>query len=628
MKSGSSVGTRTRGRFSKSGLVAAGLLAMLSTVPGQSADGGQEAALIAVLKSDADHNAKADACRDLVRVGTAAAVPVLAPLLADEKLAHMARYGLERIPGPEVDAALRDALGRLKGRQLVGVIGSIGARRDKEAAAALAGLLKDPDAETARAAARALGSIGTAQAAASLQAALAGASGENLLALCEGLFRCAEAAVAEGGNDRAIAIFDLLRQLPAPPHQVRAGAWRGAIMARGKDGTALLLEAFRGNDPGLATIAVGVALELEDAGLSKTLADELAASPAGKQVLLANVLGGRGDAAAMPALLGLAKAGDKDARVAAIRALVEIGDAGAAAPLAALLMDPEAEVAQAAAAGLAGLSGAAVDEVVVNMLATPDQALRLKLVETARQRRIAGAMPALVRMMDDTDGATRSAAIRSYAEIGGEAGFAELLARLVKSGGGGDAELLGKSLVSICGASGQAGALVPGLLAALSQAGPGVKPALLGILRVAGGAEALAALRGAVNDPDKTVHTAAIRVLGEWRTPDALPVLLELAKGSGEPVDRILSLRGCLGIAARADVPAPDRLAACRQSAPLIERDDEKRLLLGALGGLADAGSLDLVVPFLDQPGVKNEAVATVMAVAEKRPARRRTSHP
>ena len=45
----------------------------------------------------------------------------------------MARYALEPIPDPSVDDALRDALGKLKGRLLVGVIGSLGVRRDAKA---------------------------------------------------------------------------------------------------------------------------------------------------------------------------------------------------------------------------------------------------------------------------------------------------------------------------------------------------------------------------------------------------------------------------------------------------------------------------------------------------------------
>ena len=92
-----------------------------------------EETLLAVLKSDAPQQQKADACIELGRVGTRAAVAPLAALLAEEKFSHMARYGLETIPDPAVDAALRAALERLNGRLLVGVIQSVGVRRDAAA---------------------------------------------------------------------------------------------------------------------------------------------------------------------------------------------------------------------------------------------------------------------------------------------------------------------------------------------------------------------------------------------------------------------------------------------------------------------------------------------------------------
>jgi hypothetical protein len=105
----------------------------------------QEAQLIDVLRSSATQKEKADACRGLARVATKEAVPALAALLGDEKLAHMARGALETIADPAADEALRDALGKLKGRPLLGVIGSIGVRRDAKAVAAMAKLLADAD---------------------------------------------------------------------------------------------------------------------------------------------------------------------------------------------------------------------------------------------------------------------------------------------------------------------------------------------------------------------------------------------------------------------------------------------------------------------------------------------------
>ena len=587
---------------------------------GQNALKEQEARLIAVLTSNAETQPKADACRELARIGTAEAVPALAALLADEKLSHMARYGLETIPGPAVDEALRAALGQLKGRLLIGVIGSLGVRHDEKAVPALTGLLKDPEAEVVQAAARALGMIGSPAAAKSLESLLSGASAANQLAFCEGLFRCAEALAAKGQPGRAIVIYDSLRKLPQAPHQVRTGAWRGAILLRQKDGLPLLLQALRSPEPGLATAALRIAMEMKAAGVSKALADELSKVPADRQIQLCNVLGKRGDAAALPALLGLAKAGDKVARVAAIRAAAEIGQAGAAAPLIELLKDPDGEIAQAAYTGLAGLPGSEVDEVITRMLESPDPALKRKMVELARERRMATALPLLQKIMEDKDEALRAAAIKSYGELSGAEGFLGLLEKLEKSSQAAEIVVMEKALVVMCGGATKPEACVQRLTEALSRAGPEAKPALLRILRVAGGAEALQAVRCAVADANQDVHAAAIRVLSEWKTGDAAPVLLELAKNSSAPADKMLSLRGYLGMASRKELSAQEKLAICRESVPLIQRTEEKQMLLGALGSAAEVESLSMIMPYLDDPGVKSEAVATVMAIAEKRP--------
>ena len=61
----------------------------------------------------------------------------------------------------------------------MGVIGSLGVRRDAKAVDAMAKLLTGADAEVAQAAARALGNIGTPEAAKALDAALTGASAAN-----------------------------------------------------------------------------------------------------------------------------------------------------------------------------------------------------------------------------------------------------------------------------------------------------------------------------------------------------------------------------------------------------------------------------------------------------------------
>jgi HEAT repeat protein len=198
----------------------------------------QEARLIAVLSSDGSFKDKADACRELSLIGTKAAVAPLAALLSDEKLSHLARYGLEPIPDPAVDEALRDALPKLKGRPLVGVIGSLGVRRDAKAVDSLAGLLKDADPDVAQAAARALGRIGSRGAVDALKAAFEAAPDANRPALSEGLFRCAERMAAHGHVADALTICDRLNR-PDAPAPVRDAAARKARFLRLESGPTL-----------------------------------------------------------------------------------------------------------------------------------------------------------------------------------------------------------------------------------------------------------------------------------------------------------------------------------------------------------------------------------------------------
>lgn len=315
----------------------------------------QENRLITVLKSDASRKEKADACRLLARVGTRECVPVLAGMLGDESLSHMARYALEPIPDALADESLRHALGKLQGRPLVGVIGSIGVRRDVKAVDALAGLLANNDPDVAQAAARTLGSIGSASAAKALQSGLAHGPVGRQLAICEGLFRCAERLAAEDQRDGAVAIHDLLLSMNNTAHQVRTGAVRGAILAHQKDGLPLLKEYLRNSDYVLFAAACRTSLEMPGTEVTQILASALGQLPAENQILVIQTLGRRADPAAVPALSITAKGGVKKVRLAAIRSLAEVGHVSAALLLEGLATDSDPELSQAAKESLASL---------------------------------------------------------------------------------------------------------------------------------------------------------------------------------------------------------------------------------------------------------------------------------
>jgi hypothetical protein len=114
------------------------------------------------------------------------------------------------------------------------------------------------------------------------------------------------------------------------------------------------------------------------------------------------------------------------------------------------------------------------------------------------------------------------------------------------------------------------------------------------------------------------VQAAALRVLGAWKTPDVVPHLLAVARNAGNPNRNMLALRAYLGWAGRADLPADQRLAVCRDAAQLAQRIEEKRLLLSAVGNVDSPEAMALIVPYLSEAATKNEAAAAAVAAAER----------
>ncbi|MCJ7674225.1 MAG: HEAT repeat domain-containing protein [Sedimentisphaerales bacterium] len=609
-------------RNSSIALVAALLLAGTVQLFGQTvppATKEQEAKLIAVLTSDSPQKEKVDACRQLSVIGTQDAVAPLAALLGDEKLSHMARYALEPIPDPAVDEALRDALGKLKGRPLVGVIISIGVRRDTKAVPALGKMLRDSDEDVAQAAARALGRIGDSAAAKALQAALPNAPAANQFAFCEGLFRCAEALAAKGQRGEAIAIYDQLRSLKEP-HQVRTGAVRGAILARGKDGLTLLREYLHSGDYLLFSAAVQAAMELpRDKVVTEVLTAEIAKLPADNQILVIQTLGKRADPAALPALFALAKGGDKTGvRLAAIRALSAIGHASAVPVLVGLFADADRQISEAARESLAGLPGEQTDAAVMAMFNSGDTSQRLTALELIGRRRMTASVPTLLKAAGGADPQVRPAAIRMVGELGGPDQLPVLLDLLMGTKATQDVEAAEQALSDIFARADNPQSYTDKITGLLAQAQPAQKGVLLRILSTIGGPDALKAVRAAVDDPNAEVRAAAIRALSRWKGADAAPDLLRLAKTSPDPSGRIAALRGYIGLVRDESLSTENKLAMCKEAAAMIQRDEEKKLLLGVLGEVPAVEALSMAMAHLSNPATKDEAAFAAVAIGEK----------
>ncbi len=119
-----------------------------------------ERQFVEILSSDATFECKDFICRQLWVIGSDVSAPALAKmLLMDKKSSDMARYALNSNPGPKAGKALRKALRKTQGTALIGIINSLGKRRDEKSQKALKKLASASDNEVASAALAALDKI-------------------------------------------------------------------------------------------------------------------------------------------------------------------------------------------------------------------------------------------------------------------------------------------------------------------------------------------------------------------------------------------------------------------------------------------------------------------------------------
>lgn len=573
----------------------------------------QEQKLIDVLKSDAPKAEKAMTCKKLAVYGSAEAVPALAPLLEDWELSSWARTALEVIPGPAADRALREALDKVDGRLLVGVINSIGNRRDAKAIDGLTAKLESSDTAVVTAAAVAMGHIGGDAAAKPLREALA-----KNTAVAEGCILCAEGYLDAGEQAKAMALYDAVRQANVPGQRVLE-ATRGAILSRGSAGVPLLIEQLESSDAEKVGIGLRAARELPGRDVTEALAAELdRLSPAMRPLLLL-ALADRHDDAVLPVVVKAAQSGPETLRVTAVNVLVRLGNASCVPVLLDAAVEADEELSPAAKETLIRLAGDDVDAAILSQLAQAKGEKRQVLIEVAGQRQLHAALPAVAKSLNDADPAIRGAAVEAIGLIGQADQAADLVALLQKTDDAKERVGMERTLMAISGRCGVA--CVPHLLPLTKSRDDQLHMIGLHALAIVGGPDALAAMKSAIDGASEAVQDEAVRVLSTWPNKwpdddDAGKLLLTLAKSDGKMSHQVLGLRGYLQyVRGRQAFSNDEKLTRVKAVLDLAKRPEERRQAIAVLGAAPGAGALELLMELTKEAAVTEEAYSAIVNV-------------
>ncbi len=607
-------------KYSRTVFVAALMLAVATSA--RAADGfkaspEKEKELIAVLRSDAPPQDKAIACKKLAIDGSSEAVGDLAKLLSDPQLASWSRIALEAIPGTAPDEALRKASESLEGNLLVGVLNSIGVRRDANSVEALTKRLSDKDEEVASAAAVALGRIGNAAATKSVRAALTSGPAKVRSAAAEGCVLCAERLLAEGKSADAVTLYDEVRKAELPKQRI-VEATRGAILARKDEGIPLLLEQLRSTDKKLFEVGLFAAREFPGSEVDKALAAELAKSTPERGALIVLAMADRKETVVVAAVSKAAASGPKPVRLAAIKALSQVGDASSVDALLGTAVDTDEDLALAAKATLADLPGDKVNAQIAAMLPNAKGKTYPLLIELVGQRRIEEATPALLKAVDNSDKNIRQAALLALGETVSLKNLNVLISQAISTKNADDAATAQQALKTASVRMPDREACATELSTAIDKAPAASKILLLEILGDVGGEKSLKTLSTAAKSNNPQLQDAGSRVLGKWASLDAAPVLLDLAKTGPAAQFRNRALKGYISLARRFAMPDEDRADMCQKAFDLCKDTTEQKLILDVCRIQPSTETLKFAIKLMKVAELKEDATQTTLLVAQK----------
>jgi hypothetical protein len=144
------------------------------------------------------------------------------------------------------------------------------------------------------------------------------------------------------------------------------------------------------------------------------------------------------------------------------------------------------------------------------------------------------------------------------------------------------------------------------------------KTVLLETLGAVGGTRALAAVVAAAKGSDSKLVDASTRLLGEWSSADAAPVLLELSKTVKGEKFQVRAMNGYIRIANKFIMPEPERTEMCKTALATAKQASEQKKVLDVLKKYPNLDNLKLAVQATEVPELKEDATAVVMFIVQK----------
>lgn len=554
----------------------------------------------------------------------AAAIPVVAPLLAEPDLLLRceAVRALQQNPSPSAGAALAAALDQARDKEpewKIALLQALSARHEVLPVASFSDFLADADPRVAQTAAATLGRLGGTEGAAALKEALARAPEATRPGFLCAYLDCADELVAANNQTAALPVYQEAWNSGVSSARVRGLLGQAAIA--GNRAMPQVLEALR--DPDSAVVAAGLrAIRTlpRDRTVTAGALQALAGLPPTVQSLLWYVLAARGDPAVLPAALEALKTPDPAVKRAVLWTIGTHGDTACLQAVLPLAANEDGEIQAEARRTLRRLRGKSVDQALLDLLPKSDARTQIEVLGALADRGVAEVKTPCFTLAASSEDPGVRAAVFAVLRLRGNANDLAALVALIQEGvRPGDEEEAAQVGAILCrrGPNPAVGAAL--IAGGISKTGDTRAKALfLKMLGLTNQLQALPILRQAASAPDPAVRDAGIRALLDWPDAQAVPDLLTIARSTREEQYAILAVRSLIRLLTVIPQPA-DQLKLWRELKPLARRKEEALWLVWSLHRVASPEALGLLHEYLASPdkAFRYQAAGAALAIAK-----------
>jgi HEAT repeat protein len=402
-----------------------------------------------------------------------------------------------------------------------------------------------------------------------------------------------------------------------------------SAQARG-DAVTTILNELKGGDPERQAVVIAAVRDILGEEMTKALAKELPNLAPAAQVQLLSALGDRGDRAALPAVIAATKSADESVRIAALKALGQLGYSDSVMLLAQKAAATSGDEQKAARESLYRLRDPSVDKAIKLMLLSVDGAIiegiahgdprtKVELITSVGERNIKAGVQPLLETAQDPDRSVRAESLKVLKTIADKENLPVLIKLLLSLQGDSDRSEAEKTIAAVAHKIPDKNRQAEAVLAVL----PSVKDirnrcSLLSVLCKIADNTALPTLRAGLSSQDAKEQDAAIRALSDWPTAEPISDLLKVAESSANSVHRILALRGfvrLLGI--ESGRPAEETIEMYKKAMGLAPDVNEKKRVLSGLANTKSFAAMQMAASYLQDEALHQEAEFAVVKIAE-----------